>query len=452
MVQIIQIDPIMTKVDKQSIDLIRPCLSFKSFYWQQSQYRKIRKEYTKYLINKDGSFLAGLTPRVKKYLKDQNIVVNEVFGYLPTIQLENKPSLQHYNLRDDQLQLINRALLRKRGVLKAPTGIGKTILALGILSCFPLLNALFLVREGTLLNQTIDELKLAGFKDIRRFGGGVKDELGGVTVSTIQSLSNLDPSLYCDKFEIVIVDECHIAAKINSENYKVLTNLLAEIRIGLTATLPTNPESLLVLEGLLGPVIGEMTIQKGIESNLLAKPRIQLLKVPMDQKVRDLRNYSDVYNQGIVKNEIRNELIVKKAKEYLDKGLTILILVSKINHGENIAKLAKELFNWNIPFIFGDTDIEERNKIKKNLIDKVIPCVIADNVWRHGVNIPSLRVLINAAGEKSEVSTMQRLGRGFRKTIDKDEIIIIDFFDQSHPYLVNHFGHRVCLYMEEGWI
>jgi len=34
----------------------------------------------------------------------------------------------------------------------------------------------------------------------------------------------------------------------------------------------------------------------------------------------------------------------------------------------------------------------------------------------------------------SEISTLQSIGRGLRKTTTKKELIMVDFFDQSHPF------------------
>jgi superfamily II DNA or RNA helicase len=54
--------------------------------------------------------------------------------------------------------------------------------------------------------------------------------------------------------------------------------------------------------------------------------------------------------------------------------------------------------------------------IKNKLINKEVRCVIATTVWREGIDIPSLDCVINAAGGKSEIMTLQGVGRGLRKT------------------------------------
>ena len=68
------------------------------------------------------------------------------------------------------------------------------------------------------------------------------------------------------------------------------------------------------------------------------------------------------------------------------------------------------------------------------------------------LNIPELNVVINDAGGKSEIATLQAIGRGLRRTVNKSELIIYDFFDNSHHYLVSHFGERFSLYCDMNWI
>ena len=51
-----------------------------------------------------------------------------------------------------------------------------------------------------------------------------------------------------------------------------------------------------------------------------------------------------------------------------------------------------------------------------------IQCVIATVSWVEGVDIPNLTCVINAGGGKSEIQTLQKIGRGLRKTETKDTV------------------------------
>ena len=78
--------------------------------------------------------------------------------------------------------------------------------------------------------------------------------------------------------------------------------------------------------------------------------------------------------------------------------------------------------------------------------------VISSVIWKEGITISSLGAVINAAGGKFEIFPQQALGRGLGIATGKTEVVLVDFFDPSHPYLIDHFGHRFCLYMDLGWI
>jgi len=435
--------------DRQEIKLIRPCLSYPYVYWRPGQYHKVRKEARGYLVSKDGVFLSGFIPRVKQYARENEIKL--VWGgQLEYLAPTESPSLKNFTLRPDQVRLISLAVKRQQGVIQAPTGIGKTVLALGLISCFPGRSVLVLCRETGLMDQTYAELKKE-FDSVGRYGGGIKEYAKKIIISTAQSFVKLDPSLYCDAFDIVIIDECDLGSGLDSQLYKIMTRLLAPVRIGLSATLPGSELDRLVLEGLLGPVIGRMTVQEGIDKGLLAKPRIRVVPLPYNHRVRELRAYKDVYEAGIVNNEHRNSIIISTAKEYVSRGKSCLILVTRIDHGNNLVEMAGRS-DWEIPFVWGETETEERTMTRLSLQSKEIMCVVANAVYKRGINFPSLDVVIDAAGEKSERSTVQRIGRGFRVSPGKEEFVIVDFFDDSHPYLISHFGHRFSLFCEEGWV
>ena len=230
-----------------------------------------------------------------------------------------------------------------------------------------------------------------------------------------------------------------------------MRNVLAPVRIGLTATMPSSMESILTIEGLLGPIIDEVTIAEGQERGTMAEISIKFLKVPIDYKLRDLRKYNDVYDAGVVNNRAQHRLIVETAKEHITKGDSVLILVTRIEHGEN---LLTEFEHSNTKAIFaqGATEGSVRKEIKEALNSKNIHVVIATTIWNEGINIPELNVIINAAGGKSEIRTLQIIGRGLRLTETKKKLIMYDIMNLNHSFLLNHLGERLALYSELKWL
>ncbi len=438
---------------KEAREILLPCLRYEKEFWRQSQYSKKRSTYKASLIDKEGYFLAGFKDRIQKYTDGNNVKVkwiqeNPFFSAHP-----GTPRLPNLTLRSDQINIIKKATSSCRGVIKAPTGIGKTVLAMGFLSCFSGPRTLFLVNELTLLEQTYEAMKKQNFYNVGRYGGGrlENDPYYGIIVSTVQSWVRLDPKRYVDAFDIIIVDECDQGMSEDSQLYKILTNSLADIRIGLSATLPQKEENRLYLEGLLGPVIGEMTTQEGINLGLLAKPKVTFVPTVYNSEIYSIQTYTKAYEKGVVDNPSDNRLVVLTAMDRVQKGKTVLIFVTQVEHGKNLAKIAERL-SFPIPFVWGGTESEERQAMKKGLQDRELKCVIANKVWDRGINIPSLDVVINAARGKSDTLTEQRDGRGLRIFEGKTEMEIVEFVDVSNRYLSSHFAFRLNFYTKKGWL
>jgi superfamily II DNA or RNA helicase len=256
---------------------------------------------------------------------------------------------------------------------------------------------------------------------------------------------------YGHEYDIVVIDEAHHVAKKDSEYQYVLTRCPAPIRLGLTATTSPDLEAQLICEGLIGPILGQVTINQGTEDGRLAKPRIKIHKLEKDYKVNALRKYAEVYNAGIVDNLARNLLIAQIVKSHADKKESVLVMIDKLEQGHNIQE---QLSALKIPceFVRGATKTADRMRIKRQLNDGEIYVVICSSVWVEGVNIPNLKAVVAAAGGKSEIKVLQSVGRGLRKTDDKDEVWIHDFFDPSHKFLIEHFGERLIIYLDNEWL
>jgi superfamily II DNA or RNA helicase len=96
----------------------------------------------------------------------------------------------------------------------------------------------------------------------------------------------------------------------------------------------------------------------------------------------------------------------------------------------------------------GSNSKEERDKVKKDLMEGKIDCVLASRIFDIGVDIPSLSGLVLACGGKSTVKALQRIGRVIRKYPGKKIAAIVDFADQA-PFLDNHSRTRYRIYTSE---
>jgi superfamily II DNA or RNA helicase len=454
-----------------------PCLSFESSYWKQGPYKKQRQTYMKQVFSFKGKrvwrFYTGLLSRILEWCKENRIPV-EIIGDEFIIEPQNEPYLKGITFRDDQLKLITAACEQNRGVISSATGSGKTLMQLGIISCYPDCNFLILAHTVGIVSQTFEKLKQFQFKNIEMFGSGnqAQKPTARIAVATMQTFKKIDSNDYSDYYDGILLDESHHLQKMNSTYTKILNKMLAPIRIGFTATKRTTDEAILINEGLLGKTIEKVTIQEAADLGILATPKLKFIKAKCNDGIMDIRKFQDtyekirvngklvngqrlkvgVYTYGITENKSRNRQVVEILNDFIKQNKSTLIFVTHIEHGNLIAEEAYKQFKYKIPFVQGSMPIEEREQVKAKLISGKLKAAIATVAWNEGIDIPNIHSVIIAGGGKSEIQTLQKLGRGLRKTEDKDSVTIVDFLDLSHFYLIRQTGERLATYSEYGFL
>ena len=441
---------------KEEMEAIIACLGYNKKIGARNYYGHYKQKTEIRHMIKSGRFLSGLTPRIIKYCALKNIKC-EFLENVP-LPAAKEVSLLGITLREDQIDLLYKIGANQRGVIKAPTGSGKTVLAGAICSAWANSNVLFLCHTLDLLEQTAEEFRAWGLSKVIVLGGGAKPILDKslerkICIATMQTFVRLLRERYSGNFfDIIIIDEAHHLSSEKGTYAKILNQLDAPMKIGLTATPPVVEENKLILEGYLGEQIGEFTVEEGIKAGVLARPIIDLLPVPYSDKIADLYSYKEIYSQGIINNRARNLLILKEAVKAIEQDLSVLILTGKeIEHGYVLQKIAREVFDLEIPFMHGSVKKEDRLRLKESLELKETKCLVANVVWFEGINIQSLNVIINAGGGKGATGTMQKIGRGLRATEGKKTVRVIDFLD---PYkaLAYHVVARLTVYAEEKWL
>jgi len=358
--------------------------------------------------------------------------------------------LKESELRDYQTEAAKMALYHRRGVIKLPTASGKTLIAAAIIKTARR-RALFLTNKIDILYQTAKVLRREIGPNIVGIVGDQEFEPNIVTVAMIPTLYNhRKDGKYLDILEdtvVMIGDEIHHAKA--KTWYKVMQMTPAQIRIGLSAT-PTLGEAQVLLEAACGPIIYTARPRKLIKEGYISEPHICILKTYDD--VRERADYQEAYETGVVEAENRNRLIVKICKALRrNEDLTpIVIQCRKLRH---IRKLVKMLNSEGIAAIglkgadSADKRITTYSRIEKSRIE----VMVVSSIFDEGVDVTNIRSLIIAAGGKSDRKTIQRLGRGLRRTKEKSDVLVVDFYDTSCDYLSDHSKKRVRTYKAEGY-
>lgn len=401
--------------------------------------------FTAFFSNKSGRFPTGLLPEILKGLESLQIVP-EVIDNRSSVDFtpitEDMFTDKGKSLRDYQVELGNKALKEGRGIIKAATGAGKTVLFTAIVrSLAERTPTMILFRSRTLVNQTYKTFMDLGVPNVGRVHMDFF-EPNIITCSTIQSINHLAPLI--PKVKALILDECHeYGSNLSVRTLRMFEN--AGLVLGFSATPFDRKDKVqkYTLKGLIGPVLGEVQTKELQERNILAESRIKVIPI-VEPKIPHAL-FDEAYERGIVSNEKRNQTIVDLVSSH--KEGKILILVEKIEHGETLNRMIKKSY-W----VYGETPEKEREVAAKALQNKKRKkvVVVASRVWAQGVDIPNIDVLINASGGKSERSAIQKLGRGLRKAEGKEYLDFYDFYDSTNRYLESHSKERIKTYKREG--
>jgi superfamily II DNA or RNA helicase len=397
-------------------------------------------------ITKSGYFRTGILPRVLEDLEKINCKPNLNINFHGD---ENRiwittSDLGEYKLRSYQMELVSKALNATRCVVKSPTGSGKTLIMAALLYALKGKKAVIIFNAKQLLVQTYEFLQKCEIPDLGIcFGEGYK--YGKIMLTTVHSIEQVLDS-HSEEAEVLMVDECHEFAR-GKRNLTAIEGFEnAFCRIGFTATPPTDKVDLMSLEGALGPVVESSNTKELIEEDHLSKPIIQIFPISNEKDLTNLI-YREVYRKHITEHEKRNNFILnitKQIKNSREKA-RILILVQSLDHANILQKLIPGAYK-----LEGYDHISTRYDIINQFLNEPESSVlIGTKILQSGINIEEISHFINARGLKSEIATLQALGRSLRKHDSKTEVYIYDFLDKV-KYLETHARNRIKAYKKEG--
>ncbi len=433
-------------------DLLKALVDLYSFKAPGAEYSPAYKRRqwdgkTKF-ISRTGVFRTGLLSRLladlKKISCDPSIMRTPEKGDKDL----KKSEIPGFTFYDYQEELIEKGLDTKRGIIKSPTGSGKTLIMAGLVKALMGRKMVILFNAKQLLTQTYDFLTEAcSFDNIGLcYGEGFVQ--GDIMLCTVQSIERiLDTHL--EEAEVLMVDECHEFSNGKTTLAAIQSFPKALYRFGFTATPPSDPIRRYNLEGALGEVLEVVDTASLVEEGKLTKPIIQLIDRDYDASGLDEdMSYLAVYDEYIVYNEERNNII----KEIVDdirrkhENARILVLTKSIDHGRAL----EDLFGEGCQFLEGANSIGERySSISRFRDARGSSVLIGTKILQTGVNIEEITHFINARGMKSEIATLQALGRALRRHHTKNVVYVYDFMDKE-KYLREHSRARKRHYEKEG--
>lgn len=391
------------------------------------------------LFDKSNKFPSGLLGYVLENL-DQGDWDYEVWDYDVPVPDTLDYSIPGYTFRDYQTRAIQAVLQEGRGILKMATNAGKTLIAAAIIKAAGG-EACVIVPSQALLLQTADELEAMLSQPIGRYGAGYKSR-ESITVTTMASLRKLlEEDMSANR--TVVVDECHHGK--SDQVFDRIFHIPGRFRVGMSGT-PLTYERLsdMKLIGVTGPIICEVTNAELIDAGWSSKPVIRFTTINEPKQPAKSKDYQAIYRAAIVSNSSRNARIASIANAERARG-PVLIICNWVEHVNNIANLDSSFL-----IATGDTPGRELERLL-TAFDGSNDVLVASPVFGEGVNIPSVATIVMAAGNKSHIQILQRIGRGLRTAEGKDALHVYDFIDAAHKYLLKHSQERYELYKAEGF-
>jgi superfamily II DNA or RNA helicase len=345
-------------------------------------------------------------------------------------------------------------LAHELGVLCAPPGIGKTVIAARLIATRRR-STLVLVHRKPLLEQWVKRLN--EFLDLETdeigtIGGGRGKPTGKVDVAMVQSLANrktLDQLLA--GYGHIVVDESHHVAAVMTE--RVVQAAPARYVTGLTATPKRRDGHHPIVTMQCGPVRHTIEPSATRSSQPLAL-RVVRRDTPFDPETLPTdASIQEVY-AALAADERRTELIVKDTLELAAQDRCPIVLTERREHLEQLAeRLADDTLTLIV--LHGDMRPAEHRVALEQLAsadsDDGRVVLATGRYIGEGFDDPCLDTLLLAMPIAWKGTVVQYAGRLHRAHPGKHDALIYDYVDAELPVLRRMFTKRLRAYRSLGY-
>lgn len=357
--------------------------------------------------------------------------------------------VQLHPLRPEQQEAVAAWSQSKRGVVVMPTGTGKTEVAL-----------------RTMADQGTSTLIVAPIRDLMyQWHRRILDCLGydaGIIGDNIYNVKPISVTTYdsaCihmpvlgNRFRFLIFDECHhLPGPIRCDAARMS---IAEMRLGLTATLERGDRRHTLLENWIGPTIYSLNISQAkgnsladydvfrvaIQLNNRERQRYDLLSETVSSYVYKRRQEDPSFSWktlcgetqsgsesgGIMRAYREKQAIEDRAEDKLrvledlfrlHYGVPMIIFAGSNAMARDVSRC------FLIPCLLNHCGKAERIDYLEGLRDGVYPAIVANQVLDEGVDLPAVKIAVVIGGLASTRQAKQRLGRILRRRGDERAIL-----------------------------
>ena len=380
-------------------------------------------------------------------------------------------------LRPAQEDAAQTLLEYDTGILCAPTGFGKTVVAASLIAQLGL-PTLILVPRTPLLEQWVERLgEFLVIQDTRppqltpkgnpskkrrplvgTIGAGKTTPGGLVDVATFQSLfekSDIPGERrvkdLVQYYGLVICDECHHAAAPQLEC--VLKAVRAQRVYGLSAT-PKRADGLdPIVTMLCGPVRHSIDVKAQAAEQGFARHLVTRYVAMHFPDLTEDASFTQVLDAACDHTD-RTRLIAQDVLDALHEGRTPLVVSKRKRHARELARLIEE-GGAEVRLLVGEgTPRQRREAIAEALqasAEQSLSLVATESYLGEGFDMPHLDALFLSTPISWSGNVTQQSGRLHRTSEGKTDVRVYDYVDLNVPMLERMYKKRLKTYVRLGY-
>ncbi|MBA3746846.1 MAG: DEAD/DEAH box helicase family protein [Solirubrobacterales bacterium] len=350
-------------------------------------------------------------------------------------------------LRSEQRHAVDALAAHETGVLVAPPGSGKTVMAAALIARRAR-STLVLVHRRPLLEQWIKRLSRFLALDPAAIGFcDTEPGMSGIDVAMIQTLTRRDTSDLLDRYGHVVVDECHHVPAVSIE--ALLRSIPARHITGLTATPRRRDGHHPIIEMQCGPTRHTLTATSMPETGarrVLIERRTDFdpATLPVDPGIQEVLG-------AIATDPERTRRIAEEVLAQLSDGRCPLVLTERRAQLTALTQLL-EAATSKVVTLHGGMGVRARRRAEELLAgDEPRIAVATGRYIGEGFDDPRLDTLVLAMPIAWTGTMTQYAGRLHRHHDAKHELRILDYVDHDVPVLRRMFAKRQRAYRSLGY-
>ena len=353
-------------------------------------------------------------------------------------------------LYDYQEKAVDKMLFARYGILIAPAGSGKTQMMLRLVQAYGK-KALWLCAKHDLLKQSYDRAKQ--YMDESLFGTITEGKVSigtGITFSTVQTLAGCDLDRLRHEWDVIICDEVHnlaVSATTVTRYQKVLNNLAARHKYGMTATCARGDGLIQATFALVGPV--QYEVPESAVAGRIMKVDVKPVRTGTELTEECLNTDGTVDYMRLIEHLTtdteRNRQIARCMMD--NKGHSCLVLSNRIAHLEAIQRLLPYEMQEKSAMITGKMTSKKAKAEREDILNRMrtgeLKYLLATfSLAKEGMDIPRLDRLFMVTPEKFSSIVIQSVGRIARVAEGKGQPIAYDFVDEQIGFCVRAYRER----------